>query len=313
MAFFQENKTKFLLVFVFLNSWAARGDIAPSDDFDSITQNPTESHAAKEQACHWIPQIGVSLLIGEIALPSGPPGFANYKSQSRATALNVDLQSANCFDEVVFARPFVQASLQNAFPGRGRQFDVQAVSWLEFMLKSGLRRSYSMGSSLQLQGQIAIASRYERYQYPRGTFAIRGLPIALGLDFGRDVDFLGEQVSTGISAEFARFVWADTVVSYGSYASSLRRDASQISLSGTKPVSGQNLQLGLDVAFSSGYHPTVDALGLTRQHRISLLWQQKKRSAEEFLLEKNSSGDEISSLPLDLKEETWGIRWSEML
>jgi len=297
-----------LLFFVHCSALA---DIFAPDDLDSLAPPETEQLDNISSTERWLPEVSVHIGAGQAKLPYGPPGMAAYKTSTRFTAFALGatrvLNSGSLFDALS-----LDLRLKNNFPAAARQYEVQAVSWLDLSAHAQVEGHVPIFDGSVVRWLLGAESVYERFHYPRGTMAIHGFPIGGGLSFLHEASLFERSLSFAVDTQIAILALGQTAVKYNAAATSPSRALSRVSFEPRKKVSGSELQVSFDVGFSSfGARSSIQKT--QHKHQFSLVWQTKTRQSYGFVVEQDELKNVEETNPLDFSQTNWGLRWTERL
>jgi hypothetical protein len=297
-----------ILFFVHCSAFA---EILAPDDLDSLAEPETEQLEKISSTERWLPEVSVHVGAGRAKLPYGPPGMDAYKTPTRFTAFALGAtrvsNSGSWFEALSF-----DLGLKNNFPSAARQYEVQAVSWLDLSAKAQAEGHVSLFDGSILRWLLGAESNYERFHYPRGTMAIHGFPLGGGLSFLHETSLFEQSLSFAVDTQIAILALGQTAVKYNAAGTSPSREVSRVSIEPLKKVSGSELQASFDVGFSS-FKARSSIQKTHHKHQFSFVWQTKTRQSDGFVVERNELKNVEATSPLDFSQTNWGVRWTERL
>jgi hypothetical protein len=303
----------FLTVFSVLSlGESAKGEILAEEDLEAIDSSPDQTETNQGKRCSLNASIGIDLERGAVDFPYGPPGLNNYKSKSGASGISLNLKKPGCGG----ARPdFYGAtlSISNHFPADGRLYEVQAVSWSDFKTRGFVQEKLYNSGSIGIAGVIDGSIAYDRYQYARGTYSFQYVSIGAGIrnEFFATVD--ENTVVFGLDASISLVGLSRILTKYDLAKTSSTADATRVGLNSQGRVTGKDFEVGARLGFSS--NPGIGLIErlIQPQHEIGLLWVTRDRNSQDFLIESDKNGNEISKRDLKMKSAQWILRWSEKI
>ncbi|MFZ9519363.1 MAG: hypothetical protein ACO3A4_02700 [Silvanigrellaceae bacterium] len=291
----------------------AFAEILAPDELDSISSSGEAIVMSQsEKACSLGYTVGVEVAVGDMTFPYGPPGFKEYKGTSRASGIEFRMQKPLCTNIIVQSL-FGKFRFINSFPSSGRIYDVQAVSWNEVSLSGGGTSELYRGENLFTEIQLGLGLDYERFQYARGTFSFQTLPLSLGLRAFWHFDVLGQPATFGLDFGTAKSVLSRTLVKYDSAPTSSKTNASVVHINEDQKVSIQELEVAAHVGFTSVAMTKDVNYNIQSQHQLSLIWNSRRRTGQQFMTERVPVTDEVKQFDLDMKSAAWILRWSERI
>lgn len=290
---------------------SALADIFAPDDLDSLAPPETEQLDNISSTQRWLPEVSVYIGAGQAKLPYGPPGTAAYKTSTRFTAFALGSSRVLNFGSLFEALSF-DFRLKNNFPAAARQYEVQAVSWLDLSAQARVEGHVPIFDGSVVRWLLGAESVYERFHYPRGTMAIHGFPMGGGLSFLHETSLLERSLSFAVDTQIAILALGQTAVKYNAAATSPTRALSRVSFEPRKKVSGSELQASFDVGFSS-FSSRSSLKKTHHKHQFSVVWQTKTRRSNGFVVEHDELKNVEEKNPLDFSQTNWGLRWTERL
>lgn len=288
-------------------------DILSEDEMDAIASPDGDSD---KSGCGLQTQVAVQLTSGKIQFPYGPPGLKTYKGLSQGSGLGFDVSRKAC--ESGFIESYdARVALANYFPSNGRQYDVQAVSWLDLSASTGLTFSAVRAKPDSFLPALAVRAAtgagYERFLYARGVFSFQAVPAALSGVVRWSGQMLGEAFNLGLQAGSGRFVFSRILRKYNPARTSSSVNASVVQINPDKKLSGVDHSVEMNFGFSTQKSAAGRLADECCQHIVTLGWNSRTRTAEGFMTESHPLLQQEKTYNLDLKHSVWVIRWSEKI
>lgn len=302
-----------LVVVLLAPVFPVHADILSEDEMDAIASPDTDFAPSR---CGLQTQVSVQLTSGQIQFPYGPPGLKSYKGSSQGSGLGLDFSQKSCDAEVIESYD-AQLALANYFPSNGRQYDVQAVSWLDLSARTGFTLTVLQAKPDSVLPAIAVRAAtgagYERFLYARGVFSFQAVPAALSGVLNWSGQVFGEGFNLGLQAGSGRLVVSRILSKYSPARTSSSINASVVKINPDKKLSGIDHHVELNFGFSTQRRGADKSAGGCCQHTVTLGWNSRSRSAEGFMTESHPLLQEEKTYNLDLKHSVWMIRWSEKI
>ena len=284
--------------------------VEPKDGSIGINETNKLSGSSADDESHpkWSPEISIYAGSGHSVLPYGPPGSTHYTTKTRFTTFTLGL-SEKFTHEQRQKRVYFGLKLQNNFPASARNYDLQAVSWLDFGAQSELFQIIPIQEYLLFHWMLGAELNYERFHYPKGVSAISGLPVRGGLGLSHRTNVLRNDVIISIEAEYSQFFLGRTAVKYDSVVVLSSGQANRVRFEPRKDVSGFDYQFSLEFAFLN--HEKTSLKNTNRQHSVSLIWQNKLRNAQDFMTVLDKYDATLEEFDLNYRQQTLGVCWTE--
>lgn len=283
-------------------SCSAIADLVAHDELNEL------SAAESDERTNWNPEVSVHLGSGSATMPYGPPGLEQYKTKTRYTEFSLGMGHQSLGGDPN-KKLHVGLSLRNNFPSAGRQYDLQAVSWIDVTSHVAAIGRFPVWRTLAAQWSFGVEAHYERFHYPKGLAAIYGLPLRAGGGFVYPFQVFGDEVWISAEAQTSYFAFARTAVKYDSLPVGNSVQSDRVSFVPNRKVVGWDYEYSLDISFSTG--PVRQSHVDFSEHVISLVWHNRTRKADDYIKVTEFDGTELSSSQLDFEQSGFGLAWTE--